>query len=251
MLSPPNTIYVDECGTPSFTDVGNSCKDRGYVVAASLIPELERSNILEILPRDTNGSALKASSREMSPTIAAEFIKRVLNTSVEIALVLLDTGSKQNHKLASQVAELSKRGRQASGAPQINPRVLMYLITVNHAIVQVWSHSAIRHRQELTFFNVVMDSFSVSTNDRGLLQKEFPSIFAEQKVSVGSIRWESEDQEPLLLVSDIFAGICRRQLTHQDVGEAYSVIHAAMESGRIGFQDGIEVPTSYGESSEA
>lgn len=246
MLSPANTIFVDECGTPSFTDAGSSFKDRGYVVAAALIPNLERRRILEILPRGADGSALKASSRELSPTIAADFINRVLKSPVEIALVLLDTGSSQNQMLASQVAELARQGRRASGTPQINPNVLMYLLAVKDAILKVWSHYAIRHRQELTFFDIVMDSYSVSTHDRELFQNEFRSILAEQKIRVGPIRWDAEEQEPLLHVPDIFAGICRRQLTYGDVSEAYAVIDAGMQSGRIGFQDGMEVPISYG-----
>jgi hypothetical protein len=242
MLSCRNYIFVDECGTPSFIDAGSSFKDRGYVAVATLVPALERARLLEILPRGSDGSLLKASSREMSPDIATTFIKQMLKTPVDLALVMLDTGSSQNEEIASRAAEIARRSRRKNRVPQINGGVLMYLLMVNAAIINAWSHSAIRHRRELKFFEVVMDDFSMTNCNRDFFRSEFQSEMVSQGVCVNSIRWEAEEQEPLLYIPDLFAGVCRRQLTHGDVGEAWDIIYAAAQSGRIGLQDGMEVP---------
>lgn len=242
MLSCRNYIFVDESGSPSFIDAGSSFKDRGYVAAAILVPALERARLIEMLPRGSDGSLLKASSREMSPDIAATFIEQVLNTPVDISLVMLDTGSGQNEEIAYRAAEIARRSRRKNGVPPINGCGLMYLLMVSTAIINAWSHEAIRHNRELKYFEVVMDNFSMTNYNRDFFRSEFQLEMVRQGVCVNSIQWETEEDEPLLYIPDLFAGVCRRQLTNGDVGEAWATIDAAIQSRRIGLQDGMKIP---------
>jgi hypothetical protein len=242
VMAPPqstSTIYVDEAGSPHFQRLRDGNRKRGYVVCAACIPDHARDAILAILPRDANGF-VKASSRMMSPDDAESFIAHSLDLDLDIGLVLLDTGSDGNVSKARRFTEKSNARRKARGNPSIVTAHLVYAIAAKEAIIGAWSHASIRRSAELATFHVVMDNASITNHTRLLFERASQEAFERIGIACRSVTWASEENEPLLYVPDIFAGVYRRQVTHGDVRGAWAQIEGAAASGRIHLQDGME-----------
>lgn len=240
-IIPPYTVLVDEAGTPSFEIAQASESSRGYIAAAVVIPELEREALNNILPRDSRGQLLKSASQGMTPNIATSFVTNLMNTKVDVCLVLLRTDSSTNVELASELTELAKERRNARHKPHISTSCLVYFLVVKDAILRAWDQVSRRLSTNLSYFDVVMDTANVSKYDKGLFQKVLKQAMQQHSgVVCRDVRWVSPKDEPLLNIPDILAGVYLRNVMHKDVPEAWQLLEAADRNGRIFIQDGIE-----------
>jgi hypothetical protein len=229
-------MFVDEAGSPVFrpqVSVG-----RGYVVAAVCVPAQERSNLIAILPR-ASGRLLKSSDAWMTPMAAATFVSKLLYSSVDVSLVLLDTAGVRAYKRAREATAASNALRRAIGNPRLNTHDLVYMLMLKDAVTAAWLKASQRLQAPVSFFDLVLDTASVAGHSRDLTVKAVQSTFHRAGLVCREVLWKRESDEPLLLVPDILAGVCRRQLTHHDVIDAWRLIEGAADAGRIALQDGM------------
>lgn len=235
-IAPAFTFYVDESGSPVFTP--KETGDRGYVVAAICVPANLAPQVTAIIPR-SHGRLLKSSDHAMTPRAAADFVSKLLELPVDIALVLLDTAGPEMERRAREATKATNELRMVRGNPTVSTVDLVYTLMLKEAIIGVWHHTSMRLGAPLSFFDVVLDTASIRLHSQRLMEETHRVVFGQHGFVCRQLSWKSEAEEPNLLVSDIIAGVYRRQVTHHDVVDAWKLIEDAAQTGRITLQDGM------------
>jgi hypothetical protein len=239
-LSTTMTIYVDESGTASFGEQAGRSDGRGYVIAAVAVPALSAPTIHSLLPRDAHGKLLKFSDAALSFGQLERFVAEILATDVQVCLVLLDTASPENAENFRELAELSNRRRVERGNPPIAASSLTYMLAHKEALLGVLQKATAAIPSVARFFDVVLDEANLQLHDRRLAADAFSMQLARAGLVCQSYRWAKEQDEPLLYVPDLLAGIYRRSATLDDVPGALALLERAEERGRVVLQDGMQ-----------
>lgn len=228
-LLPPYEVYVDESNTPVFEP--KSMANTPYVVCAIAIPVAEKKQIEALLPFDTQGLPIKASSPNMTDDRAAEFIRDLFRFDVLVSLVGLDSSDEENCQIATALTETANRNRSR----KIRRPNLMYVRVAAQAIINVWGS------EKFGFFDVIFDSNSLPKHEFALFHRILMTQFGNRGATIREISRRTEQQAPLLLAADIIAGVGKRHSSHQSVPKSWAGIISGQSSGKVFIENGIEV----------
>src|SRR5262245_46077521 len=117
---PPISVFIDFSGIPSF----KSGQDpHPYVAAAVAIAPTDHSKVLDLVPRENDGSLMKSSSKTFNHFLAAEFLSNLLRLKASVAFVAIDASDAENCALA----ERSLQRRNHNYREQMKVQNWMYL----------------------------------------------------------------------------------------------------------------------------
>jgi hypothetical protein len=249
LLQAPLTIYVDEAGSPDFTEVAAGGKLKAYVPCAVAVPNLAASSMLRCLPRSSSGTLLKSSDQALSEAQVVDFLTYLLASDCDVAAILIDPGGAESISVAHKGATLSSARRQAVHHAKISAASLGYSLLATQAIVNALTLTTERKGQLPTYVDVVLDAANIPRRH----QRHFAQFLrkaSEPRVRFGRIEWAHEDSEPLLLLPDLVAGVLHRQGTVGDVRDSCRMIIKAAKAGRVSLQDGHKIRTEQDNTTE-
>ena len=241
-LAPEFRAFIDESNTPLFK-LGRDDSQRPYVTGCAIIPSEDQLPVRMAIPESPiTGERLKSSSREMNDSAAAEFIASVLATQVEVAIVGIDAGDSGNIAGAANLTVKANILRKDQKRPPISTANAMYLLAAWEALLRSVESFYLRNAVFPSPLEVVFDQANLKAEESEFVSWALKDVCAKRGLIIGSVSWSLEQDEPLLLVPDIFSGVLRRQATHGDLPLAWDVIQLAIQTKRIVYRDGIAAP---------
>jgi hypothetical protein len=234
-LLAPVTVFVDSSGTPLFTPGENP---HPYVAAAVAIAASDHENVIALLPRETDGSPMKASSASLDDDVAADFLSKLFQLRASVTFVAVDANDPENCKIAEKSLTRANENRRKG----ISLTSWMNLLTAKEAISTIWQYSPIDGGQ-IGFFDVVLHRESLPERERKLFKSIVKSSFERKGRGsrVGGLSWKSLQEEPMLYVPDLAAGIFRRWSACQDVKRARGEILKAEAQGKVFIVNGFDL----------
>jgi|RhiMetdeSRZDD1v2_1073273.scaffolds.fasta_scaffold02409_19 hypothetical protein len=238
-------IFVDEAGSLNIKPASESASRKAIIMCAVAVPPSQEETLLSLLPRDHNGNLLKSSDKLMSERHALRFVQELLDSQSDVSLVLVDAGLDENYQVISEVTEIANRVRTESRERRIRAPNLNYELLVKDAIIGVLGPAWERAGCKVTCLDVILDSANLSMGDR----KRFKQILTENSAKHGlhmEVSWCCNEDQPLLNVPDIIAGIMHRRLIHNQLEETADLLLRAWRDSRIIIQDGrtfVPLPT--------
>lgn len=244
-LQAPWTIYVDEAGSDSFREA-RGAERRAFIVCAVAVPTMDAVACRGILPRGTAGQLLKSSSREWNRDMATHFVQDLLATPAQVAAFLVNPGDPANVEVFRNSAERANEGRrrfreglksdeERRKHPDITGHDLHYQLFLSWVLIELQRITLNRTNRRMTFTDVVLDNKSIAEFQRQWFEQEFRRIADEHQWRIGRMDWCREEDEPLLLLPDLVAGIIHREEVHRDVGPAAFKLWDADRDGRVRF----------------
>jgi hypothetical protein len=245
-LTAPLAVFIDEAGSADFREtVMGECK-RAFAVCAVAVPTIASRGLLQIIPRNATGDLLKASHRDFNNSLAVAFADGLIRSKAEVGAFLVDPGAAENIAIASRRAKLAndrriiardtestEQGKRLH--PEIKPHDLHYLSFLSQAIfacLEVYS----AHNQAIpSFVDFVVDTRGLDEFHRHQFVRELRRICGKGGIHIGKFEWKREEDEPLLLLPDLFGGILCREDRYRDVGAAAQKLWDAERTGRFKF----------------
>lgn len=256
-LQAPWTIYVDEAGSDSFREAPEA-ERRAYIVCAVAVPTTDLPALRRILPRGSSGEFLKSSHAEWNRHRALAFARDLLATRAEVSAFMANPGAPENIEVFRDGTTRANEGRrrfreglpaaERAQHPDITGHDLHYMLFLSWVLVELRRTIHTRTRNLMTFADVILDNKSIEDFQRQWFRVEFPRLADEHEWRIGRLDWCREEDEPLLLLPDLVAGIIHREEVHRDVGAAAHKLWEADRDGRIRFLN--KAPTR-GDSSGA
>jgi hypothetical protein len=120
----------------------------------------------------------------------------------------------------------------------------MYLLAVWEALLRSVESFYLRNAVLPSPLEVVFDQANLKSEESEFVSWALKSVCSKQGLRIGPVSWSFEQDEPLLLVPDIFSGVLRRQATHGDLPLAWNEIQRAIQTKRIAYRDGIAAPVT-------
>lgn len=245
-LTAPLAVFVDEAGSADFREpVMGECK-KAFAVCAVAVPTIAFRELLQIIPRNAAGDRLKASHRDFNNSLAIAFADGLIRSKAEVGAFLVDTGAAENIALANRLARLANdrraiaRDAEATGQgkslhSEIKLHDLHYLSFLSQAIfacLEIYS----AHNQAIpSFVDFVVDTKEINEFQRHRFVSELRRICGKGGIHIGQFEWKREEDEPLLLLPDLFGGILCREDRYRDVGAAAQKLWDAERAGRFKF----------------
>lgn len=243
-IDPPWAIYVDEAGAADF-GLPHGARKKALAVVAVAVPALHYEALRRILPRDDGGTYLKASSRGFSLEKAVQFATDIVASHAEVGAMLVDTGAEENIELSKERHARANEGRRQAREKEltvegrrehrdITLHDLHYLDFMSRAVLACFE--AIMGRQgKPTYVDIVLDSKQVNPHQGDWFVREFQRIGINHGIKIRDIVWRSEEEEPLLLLPDLFGGILCREERYRDAFAAASKLWDAVRAKRFIF----------------
>jgi hypothetical protein len=234
-LIPLISVFLDFAGTPLF-EPGEA--PQPYVSAAVAIARTDHGKVLDLVPRENDGSLMKSSSKKFNDFIAAEFLSNLLQLKASLAFVAIDASDPEN----CAWAERSLRRRNRNCGKHMKVQNWMYLLTAKEVISTIWQCSPIDGGQ-IDSFEAVFDEDSLPSREKEVFESIVKSSFERKGrgSSVSSISWKSRHKEPLLSVPDIAAGAFSRWSRHQDVTRVHDEILKGEAQGKVSIVNGFNL----------
>jgi hypothetical protein len=167
-LIPPISVFIDFSGTPLFSGED----PQPYVAAAVAIALTDHSKVLELVPRENDGSLMKSSSKKFNDFIAAEFFSKLLQLKASVAFVAIDASDPEN----CEWAERSLRRRNRNCVEHMKVQNWMYLLTAKEVISTIWQCSPIDGGQ-IDSFEAVFDEDSLPPGEKEIFASIVKSSF--------------------------------------------------------------------------
>jgi len=237
--APSHHIYVDEAGTPDIRPLSVLGSRRAYITCAVIIPIKVQKKVLDLLPNH-NGNYLKSSDVNFTEEMAISFVTALLSLDVDIALILIDASDAENHEISKLAAAKSNNGRSIKHEPHIKPSSLMYSLLATEAAVNAIIGASIRNQLQIRSLDLTFDNANLSNLHRKELVDDLRQFSPKYELAFANVAWKSEQEQPLLLVPDLIAGIVHRRLISGGCVEAWEILWDAYNSQRISIQDGKE-----------
>jgi hypothetical protein len=238
-LIPAFQAFLDESNSPVF-EVNLDYARRPYVTCCAVVPFDNLLPARLTIPRSpTTGEYMKSSAREMTDSMAAECIEQVLATEIEIAIVGVDGGETGSVNSAERLTSAANILRKDQNRPSISSASAIYLRASWEALLRSIEIFYLRRSMLPSPLEVVLDNGNLKTEERDFVSRNLQVVCGKYGLTIRNISWRSEQEQPLLLLPDIFAGALRRQATHNDLPLAWNKILSAIQSGRIVYKDGI------------
>ncbi len=244
-LTAPLAVFVDEAGSADFQEPVMGKPKKAFAVCAVAVPTIAFHGLRQIIPRNEAGDLLKASHRDFNNSLAVAF-PRTNSSKAEVGAFLVNTGAAENIALANRLAKLANDRRTIardaeateqgkSLHPEIKSQDLHYLSFLSHAIfacLEVYS----AHNQAIpSFVDFVVDTKGLDEFQRHRFVSELRRICGKGGIHIGQFEWKREEDEPLLLLPDLFGGILCREDRYRDVGVAAQKLWDAERAGRFKF----------------
>ena len=209
--------------------------------AQSVYLRCPSERLAQILPRDKAGVPLKAADRSFNADLAYGFVQSLLETDAEIAAILIDTSHPTSVSAARNNTALVNQRRRAAHHRQITEAGFCYSIFAGQLIMNLLMVTLERTGLRPTFFDVVLDKAALKKKHERQWRDILRNAAADNDTTV-DVAWTSEQQEPLLLLPDLVAGILLRDAVAGDVQRARQALQDAGRAGRISLQDGYKIP---------
>jgi hypothetical protein len=234
-------MVVDEAGNPPLRPSG---VPNGYVSSAVAIPTGIREKVELLLPRDPDsGEPLKSSSVRTTDVMLATFFERFFSMNVSCGLVSVDSADRSNVDLLQEAVDYANANRLAQHSKVLRPMSVAYWLLAPRATVLSWAAVSLQQGKHLRHFDVVFDEANLPSKQRRPFIEGIKSAFDDQGVVVGTVRWASEQDEPLLHVPDYIAGVTLRTSTKNDCPAAWEQLKTAQARGQISTQDPVTIYT--------
>lgn len=245
-LQAPLTIFVDEAGSADFRVPSAGERKKAFVVCAVAVPTMAFRELEQIIPRNAKGEFLKASHRDFNNALAVTFADGLIQSKADVGAFLVDPGAVENIELAHQLEKLANDRRKASRDseptgegkrlhPEITSQDLHYLFFLSKALFACLEGYLTHHRALPSFIDIVIDTRELDEFQRQRSVSELRRICAEKGLRIGRFEWRREEDEPLLLLPDLFGGILCREDRYRDVGPAAQRLWDAGRDGRFKF----------------
>lgn len=238
---PSHHIYVDEAGTPDIRPLRFHGSRRAYITCAVIIPVKEQKSVFELLPNH-NGNYLKSSDLNFTEEMAISFVTALLSLDVDIALILLDASDAENYEISQLAAAKVNTVRSIEHEQHIKPSSLMYAFLATEAAVNAIIGASIRNQLQIRSFDLTFDNANLSNLHRKELADNLRRFSPKYEFDFANVAWKSEQEEPLLLVPDLIAGIVHRRFMSGGCVKSWEILWDAYNSQRISVQDGKRVP---------
>ncbi|MDR4462806.1 MAG: hypothetical protein MRJ66_00940 [Nitrospira sp.] len=230
-LTAPLTVFVDEAGSADFREPVMGERKKAFAVCAVSVPTIAFCELLQIIPRNTVGELLKASHKDFNNSLAATFVDGLIRSNAEVGACLVDPGAVENVALASKLAklandrraivrdaEITKDGKCLH--PDIKSHDLHYLNFLSQAILACFEVYSAHNQAIPSFVDFVVDTMALDEFQRNRFVNELRRICGKGGIHIGQFEWKREEDEPLLLLPDLFGGILCREDRYHDVGAA-------------------------------
>lgn len=245
-LTAPLAVFVDEAGSADFREPAIGERKRAFTVCAVAVPASAFRGLLQIIPRNAAGDFLKSSHRDFNNSLAVAFADGLIRSKAEVGAVLVDPGIAENIALASRQAKLANdrrtiaRDAEASEQgkrlhPEIKPHDLCYLSFLFQAVFACFEVYYARNQAVPSFVDFVVDTREIDEFQQNRFVSEFRRICGKGGIHIGKFEWKREEDEPLLLLPDLFGGILCREDRYRDVGSAAQKLWDAERTGRFKF----------------
>ena len=244
-IEPAFTIFIDESGSPVFQKTTE--RVGAYVVSAVCLPEIQRDDALNIIPKNPKGDFLKFSDRQLKSSELLGFMRRLFQLDVIVSIVMVRTDNPGNIKHAIALTDMANRNRKQRHNPKIKTAGLFYMLCSNIALINAWDRSGRAKGEDLSFFNLIYDNAPLGKSEKQLIMESLPITFRKVQSKFNRISWKSEQEEPLLNLPDLIAGTCVRQAVRGDVHEVWEVLETAEKRGTVFIQDGIDTVDPFTE----
>lgn len=245
-LQAPLTVFLDESGSVDFRQPLPGARKKAHAVCAVAVPTIAFAGLRSIVPRNVIGGFLKSSHENFNNDLAVCFVDQLVRSEAEVGAFLVDPGAAESIQVANARAELANARRAAAREseetdagkrehPPIKPQDLHYLVFLGYALFACLEVCARRRRAMPSFIDVVVDTKDVDEFQRHRFVSELRRICREHGLVIGEFAWKTEEQEPLLLLPDLFGGILCREDRFRDVGAAAHKLWDAERAGRFKF----------------
>lgn len=243
VIEPPLTVFVDESGSwPRESKVGDP-EAHGYVTCAVAVPSIEELLLPGLLPRDASGNYMKAGDPGFNERVAIRFVEELLQLDVDVGVVTLDSGNRENIQTLDRLHAQSNAGRAREGRSRVRRGNFAYLAFVPLVIGAVLDARARRQRERITLVDVVIDSHSVADRHAEDFTRLVRRGLDRAGVRVRDIRWEREEDNTALLAPDILAAAFLRPAVHRDNLHLLHFLRQQVDQERINWIDGARFPT--------
>jgi hypothetical protein len=249
-LEPGLVFYVDEAGQLDFRERRPEARATPFIACAVLLPTYRREALLAMLPKHpVTGQPMKSTDREMAPAMEVGIVRQLMGTDFYAGMVLIDTSAPDSVSVARDATTMANRRRRSEHRPKIKLPNLMYEVFVADAVANAWKAYSTIHQEFLGFGDVVLDDKPIPAHLREEVARSLTSAFASQGMRIRTVRWASEQDEPLLLFPDHLAGLVHRNVTRKECVEPWDLLEPARRSGRLSIQDGkkfLTLPANVG-----
>ena len=244
-IQAPLTVFLDEAGAVDFGMPVAGEPKKAHVVCAVAIPTIAFKSFHSIIPRNAAGEYLKSSHVDFNKDLALIFVNHLISSNAEVGAFLADTGDLKNVELANRQAKAANDGRSmvrerkvTAEGKHMHPSIgqndfhyLQFLLKALFACLDVY-HS--RNGAIPSFVDIVVDTKDIDEFQRQWFVNELRGLFQKHGLVIGELTWKRED-EPLLLLPDLFADILCREDRFGDVGAAAHKLWDAEKMGRFKF----------------
>lgn len=243
---PPLKIFVDESGSTDFGEPKEDEPKKALAVVAVAVPTMHFKAIQSLLPRNAAGKFLKAQDREFHAGTALTFVNKLISSTANVGAFLVDPGAVKNIELANANAKLANDRREIARKqevteegkhmhPPISPHDLHYMVFLSQALFACLEVYSFRNGGMPSFVDIVVDTKDIDESQRQRFVRELRRISNKYGLIVGEFVWKREEDEPLLLLPDLFGGILCREDRFRDVGAAAHKLWDAERAGRFKF----------------
>jgi hypothetical protein len=251
-LTPPLTIYVDEAGGSDFGPPREGQRKKAHAVVAAAIPTLAADAVGRMLPQDSEGHPMKSTHPKLSGAHASRFAESLISSQVDIGAFLMDPGGKESIEAAERAYASECLGRKQAQErvggklgkklhPDISQHDYFYLLFLIWTVNACAGAYNVRNGHFPSFLDIVLDTKSIKPAHRERFVRLYRETFDKPesdipRIYVRDIRWRSEQEEPLLLVPDLFGGIlCRADRGYEDAFDAADKLWGAERKRRWKF----------------
>jgi hypothetical protein len=245
-LTAPLAVFVDEAGSADFREPAMGERKRAFAVCAVAVPTIAFRGLLQIIPRNAAGDLLKASHRDFNNSLAVAFADGLIRSKAEVGAFLVDTGAAENIVLANRLAKLANDRRAIAREaevteqgkslhPEIKSHDLHYLSFLSQAIFACLEVYSAHNHAIPSFVDFVVDTKGFDEFQQHRFVSEIRRICGKGGIHIGQFEWKREEDEPLLLLQDLFGGILCREDRYRDVGPAAQKLWDAERAGRFKF----------------
>ncbi len=245
-LTAPLAVFVDEAGSADFREPVMGERKRAFAICAVAVPTIAFRGLLQIIPRNAAGDLLKASHKDFNNSLAVAFADRLIRSKAEVGAFFVDPGATENIALASRLAKLANDrrtiAREAEATergkllhPEIKPHDLHYLSFLSQAVFACLEVYSTNNQAIPSFVDFVVDTRGLDEFQRHRFVSELRRICGKGGIRIGKFEWKREEDEPLLLLPDLFGGILCREDRYRDVGAAAQKLWDAEKAGRFKF----------------
>ena len=213
------------------------------MACAVLIPASSYQPIEKLLPQ-ANGSYLKSSDKDLADFVVTGFFSEILKTRCTITFISIDLGSASNVAAAKRVAYAANQFRKRAGQRANSPQNYQYISCTSRPILTCWvKYFGIPNpANPFPAIDIILDGNSpLKKWETKRYQQELKAKTQNNGYRLRTLSWRLRNEDPLLLVPDLLAGIYRYSAISNRWPMARSLLNRAIEIKRVNVIDSYTV----------